>query len=176
MKRSHLVLASACVLHSCGTGAGTPSQEELAEAWKAELIAADQAFSDAVREEGLTRWASFFTEDGAMIQEGAGEIRGTEALQAATEAAAAAITSFTWTPDRAGVSAGGDLGYTVGHFRTTAIDPDGVEILRTGLYVSIWRRQPDGGWKVEMDLGNLDSEPTPVSPSAPEEGAGGSRP
>ena len=36
----------------------------------------------------------------------------------------------------------------------TAIGPDGVAILRTGLYVSIWRRQPDGVWKVEMDLGN----------------------
>jgi uncharacterized protein (TIGR02246 family) len=173
MRESILILALACSLQACGVDSGETSQEELAEAWKAELMAADQAFADAVREGGLALWADFFTEDGAMIQEGAGEIRGSDAIRTISEASADAITSFTWSPDRAEVSAGGDLGYTVGHFRTTAVDPEGVEMQRTGLYVSIWRRQSDGSWKVEMDLGNLDSAPAPVSSGSPEEGTGG---
>jgi ketosteroid isomerase-like protein len=176
MKKSILALILAFALQSCGTGTDSPSQEELVEAWKAELIAADQAFAEAIGEGGLALWADFFTYDGAMIQEGAGEIRGTEAIRAASQASAGAITSFTWTPDRAEVSTGGDLGYTVGHFRTTALSPDSVEMLRTGLYVSIWRRQEDGSWKVEMDLGNPDSAPTIVSSGAPEAGDGGGRP
>jgi ketosteroid isomerase-like protein len=176
MKKTALALAFAFGLQGCGMGSGEPSQEELAEAWKAELMAADQAFAEAIGEGGLSLWADFFTEDGAMIQEGAGEIRGTEAIRAASEASAGAITSFTWAPDRAAVSTGGDLGYTVGHFRTTAMGPDSVEMLRTGLYVSIWRRQADGSWKVEMDLGNPDSAPTPVAPDTPEGGTGRGRP
>ena len=28
------------------------------------------------------------------------------------------------------------------------------QVARQGIYVSIWRRQADGSWKVEMDLGN----------------------
>jgi ketosteroid isomerase-like protein len=175
MKRTRLMVALSVLLQACGTGAGTPSQEELLETWKAELMEADRAFSEAISQNGLSLWASFFTEDGAVIQEGAGEIRGTEAIQAAMDAAASAITSFSWTPERAEVSIGGDLGYTVGSWRTTAVDPDGVEMLRTGLYVSIWRRQEDGSWKVEMDLGNPDSEPTQTPSGTPEEDAAGSR-
>jgi ketosteroid isomerase-like protein len=79
------------------------------------------------------------------------------------DAGAAAVTNFTWAPERASVSAAGDLGYTVGRFSTRVIGPDGVEVERTGLYLSIWRRQADGSWKVEMDLGNPLTEPTPVS-------------
>jgi ketosteroid isomerase-like protein len=176
MNKTLLVLPFAFALLGCGMGSGEPSQEELVEGWKVELMEADQAFSDAISQGGLGLWSNFFSEDGAMIQEGAGEIRGTEAIQAATDAAAGATTSFRWTPIRAEVSARGDLGYTVGNFRTTGIGPDGVEMLRTGLYVSIWRRQADGSWKVEMDLGNPDSDPTPISSEAPGQGAGGGRP
>ena len=55
---------------------------------------------------------------------------------------------------RAEVSLSGDLGYTVGRFESVSVDSMGVETRGQGLYVSIWRRQEDGSWKVEMDLGN----------------------
>ena len=52
------------------------------------------------------------------------------------------------------VSSSGDLGYTVGSFESYGLDESGAEVRGQGLYVSIWRRQADGSWKVEMDLGN----------------------
>jgi ketosteroid isomerase-like protein len=130
---------------------------------------ADEVFAETIGREGLSEWGSFFSADGAVIQEGAGEIQGLEAIQASADAAAGAVTSFTWAPERAEVSEGGDLGYTVGAFRTTAMGPDSVEMVTTGMYVSIWRRQADGSWKVEMDLGNPVTGPEPLAP----EGAGG---
>jgi ketosteroid isomerase-like protein len=29
----------------------------------------------------------------------------------------------------------------------------------SGNYVTIWRRQPDGSWKVAVDIGNQDAPP-----------------
>lgn len=138
---------------------------EMIDAWKAELVQADEAFAATVGAEGLSAWTSFFTSDGAMVQEGVGEVRGAEELQAIMDAAEAAIdiTHFTWAPTRAEVSSAGDLGYTVGNYHRIFRGPDGVEMESTGTYVSIWRRQADGSWKVEMDLGNPITPPTPIS-------------
>ena len=83
---------------------------------------------------------------------------------------AGAVLEFSWAPDRAEVSGGGDLGYTVGRSRILLVGPDDVEMVTTGMYVSIWRRQANGEWKVEMDLGNPITPPTPVP--ADETGSG----
>ncbi len=175
MKKRVIALALLAFAAGCGGGPGSDAsdREALMERWRAELIQADQDFSDAIGQGGLSLWTSFFTEDGAMVQEGVGEIRGTASMQEAMDAAAGAVVSFSWTPDRAEVSEGGDLGYTVGQFRTVAAGADGVEMLTTGLYVSIWRRQEDGSWKVEMDLGNPLTDPTPVSDQETDSGIGG---
>jgi ketosteroid isomerase-like protein len=77
------------------------------------------------------------------------------------DAASGAIIGFSWAPERADVSTAGDLGYTVGRYRTVVGGPDGEELEGTGMYVSIWRRQADGSWKVEMDLGNPIIRPEP---------------
>jgi ketosteroid isomerase-like protein len=133
------------------------------EQWKAELMEADRTFSRTVGEEGLSAWGSFFAADGAVVQEGVGEIRGVEAVQASMDASADAISEFSWAPDRAEVSESGDLGYTVGRSHMVISGPDGSVMETTGMYVSIWRRQPDESWKVEMDLGNVITPPTPLS-------------
>ena len=118
------------------------------ETWKAELMEADRAFNDATAEFGADGWVSFFSDQGSMVQEGVGEIRGLEAIRGLAEAAFAdPSTRLTWSPERAEVSIGGDLGYTVGTFESSGIDSTGAEVIGQGIYVSIWRRQADGTWK-----------------------------
>jgi ketosteroid isomerase-like protein len=94
-----------------------------------------------------------------MIREGEGEIRGREAIQAAVAALDNPAVSLTWEPTRAEISAGGDLGWTTGTYVSRATAPDGSETESTGWYVSIWRLQGDGSWKVVMDLGNPRERP-----------------
>jgi ketosteroid isomerase-like protein len=55
-----------------------------------------------------------------------------------------------WTPDFAAVAAGGDGGYTSGPWAYR--DRPGDEPV-TGHFVSIWRRDEDGAWKVVLDTG-----------------------
>ena len=114
-----------------------------------------RAFNQATAERGAAGWVSFFAPNGSMISAGVGEVQGAEAIQATMEGAFAdASYRLTWEPSRAEVSASGDLGYTVGRYTSVRVGNLGQEVRSSGLYVSIWRRQEDGSWKVEMDLGN----------------------
>ena len=59
-----------------------------------------------------------------------------------------------WAPFASGLSPAGDLGYTVGTSRFTSPGAGGARVeSHRGSYVSIWRRQPGGGWKVLFDTG-----------------------
>ncbi len=118
------------------------------------LMEADRAFSAAVAEGGADAWASWFAEDGAVIQEGVGEVRGREALRALAAPLDAPGVSLRWEPERADIAASGDLGWTTGRFVQEGPGPDGTTARAEGIYVSIWRLQPDGAWRVVMDLGN----------------------
>lgn len=119
-----------------------------------ELLAADSAFDAAVAEGGSAAWAEWFAEGGAMIQEGVGEIRGRAAILEAVGHLDQPDVSLRWTPLRADIAASGDLGWTTGSWVFRATGPDGGPVETRGRYVSIWRRQEDGRWKVVMDLGN----------------------
>lgn len=56
-----------------------------------------------------------------------------------------------WAPEWAEVSADGGLGYTSGPWRFT---PEGEEQPTAfGHYLSIWRKQPDGQWRLLLDQG-----------------------
>lgn len=150
------VVLSSVLLTGCSGEEVDP--QRLAE-WQAELMEADVAFGDAVANRGAEGWASFFAPGGSMISQGIGEIHGQAQILAAMEEAFADPTyRLTWEPLRAEVSGSGDLGYTVGRYTSSRVGNLGQTTRSSGLYVTIWRRQDDGSWKVEMDLG------TPTSP------------
>lgn len=67
---------------------------------------------------------------------------------------------LTWEPAYAEVSSTGDLGYTTGPYELRDKSHPG-KPGRYGHYVSVWERQPDGLWKVVLDIGN--SHPRPES-------------
>ncbi len=118
------------------------------------LMEADRAFDRATAERGADGWLEFFAEDGAMIQAGVGEIRGLPEIREAMSDAFVGRT-LRWQPQRADVSSSGDLGYTVGTWEMRAVSvSEGSGTLGRGMYVSIWRKQDDGSWRVVMDLGN----------------------
>jgi ketosteroid isomerase-like protein len=127
-----------------------PAPEPAAD--PAVLMQADRDFAADVAEGGADAWARWFAPDGAMIQEGTGEIRGRDAIREAVAYLDRPSPVLTWEPTRADIAASGDLGWTTGTWEVRT-SPD-AEPTSRGLYVSIWRKQPDGSWKVVMDLGN----------------------
>lgn len=55
----------------------------------------------------------------------------------------------------------GDMAYVVGRYHLEMEGPDG-PMTDDGKYIEIWKRQPDGGWKIAFDIFNTDLPlPTP---------------
>ena len=152
MRTQWTLAALAVALAGCQERA--PAQGARPEADPDVLIEADRAFDAAVASGGAEAWASFFAEDGAMVSEGRGEIRGRGEILEAVAFLNQEGVSLRWSPDRAEISSSGDLGYTVGRYASVRPGEDGIPVTARGVYVSIWRLQADGSWKVVMDLGN----------------------
>ena len=135
------------------------------QALRDELLRADRAFDQRTSEQGAEGWVSFFTEDGMMA--GPGGI--TSGRKAIRDLMAPFFSkpgnSLRWKPVLAGVSASGDLGYTVGESLRTVTDEKGQLTQSRGRYVTIWRKQKDGSWKVELDTGSS-TPPKPVPADA----------
>lgn len=146
---------------ACAEGPERPVPDRAAEssetaadpaAIEAELLRADSMFARETAAGGAEAWASWFEPEGSMIR-GAGEILGRAAIrEAMTPFLSDTTVRFTWSPERAIVEPGSDLGATIGSYRITAADPAGT-VLERGMYLSVWRRQPDGTWRVAADLG-----------------------
>lgn len=61
---------------------------------------------------------------------------------------------LSWEPEYAEIASSGDLGYTTGPWEFRQ-NPDDAEAASYGHFVSIWRMQDDGSWRVILDLGNV---------------------
>lgn len=127
-----------------------------AEVDRAGLMQADRDFAAAVAAHGVDGWVSFFAEDGAQIADKKGLVTGHDAIRAFMGPFLAKM-KLRWAPARADVS--GDLGYTYGHAQIVKIDDAGKEqIVARTQYLTVWKRQADGSWKVVLDVGNEDAE------------------
>lgn len=112
-----------------------------------ELEAADRAFAADTAARGADGWTDGYAPDG--VNWGAGRVITGRAAIHADIAELLAHSSLTWTPVASRMGAAGTLGFTVGTF---AIVRDKAVVGR-GSYVTVWRKQPDGSWKVQSDAG-----------------------
>lgn len=120
------------------------------------LMQADRDFAVATAQRGPAGWVSFFAEDGAMVG-GAGEIAGHDAiLRAVTPNFTNPDRRLAWHPVRADVARSRDLGYTVGEFQVLVRSSSGNvdSAAAHGRYLTVWRKQADGSWKVTADIGS----------------------
>lgn len=79
------------------------------------------------------------------------------------------LVELVWGPEFVDVSAGGDLGYSTGP--TVFTKPSDPKFKTAyGYYFSLWRKQADGTWKVEVDIGTSTPQGNPI-PKDVEHGA-----
>jgi ketosteroid isomerase-like protein len=119
------------------------------------LRQADADFAEATRVGRLDGWMSFFADDATAFPAGKPLIAGKEELRSFySKMFEDPSLEISWKPVKADVAESGDLGYTIGtaEFRTKA--KDGSPVIRPGKYLTVWKKQKDGAWKVAADLGN----------------------
>ena len=119
---------------------------------KAVLLDLEAKFAKDVSERGGAAFTTWFADDGVALSNGAVPLIGKVAIARAS-AWQAKDYHLTWTPTDAVMGPSGDMGYTWGHYEGRGKDNNGNPVLTSGRYMTIWRKESDGTWKVVLDAG-----------------------
>ena len=131
----------------CATAPSAADRESARSA----LLRTDAEFSKMSEAHGSAdAFAAYVAPEGIVLAEYPAH-RGLDAVRSQFGTAPPGIR-LTWKPGVADVAASGDLGYTVGTYELRS--PAG--LVRTGKYMTVWRKQPDGSWKFVADGGTPD--------------------
>lgn len=155
------LLATACAM--------TPAPDRDA----ATLADAERAFAaQSMATDMASAFRANFSDDGVLVGEGWTRARAAFAGQPAPP------VNLDWAPSHVEVAGSGELGLSTGPWiRTSRLRPD--EPAAHGHFVSVWRRNAQGRWQVEVDIGIRHPEAVAkpasaevVAPGAPIAGGG----
>ena len=114
------------------------------------LLELEARFANAVAAHGGAAFQQWFAPDGVLLGNGTAPIVGLVAITRAIHWSPAKY-QLTWTPTDALMGPSGDMGYTWGHYEGHSEDIHGSPVTTSGRYLCIWRKQPDGAWKIVLD-------------------------
>lgn len=118
-------------------------------------------FMKAAAERGSAGYMAYYADDSVELPNGADAIQGKLNIAKGMGFLDDKNNRLTWTPVGADISSSGDLGYTYGTYEFSALGKDGKPVVEHGKYVSIWKKQKDGSWKVVLDMGNSSGSSRP---------------
>lgn len=151
-----------CLLLVAMAAHAVAAQEVDQEAQAASLMEADRAMFEAssTSDSPLDALMAHFADDAKVLAPDAPMARGKEASRAVfAELYAMPGFSLTWKPTTADVSA--DLGYTIGTYHMEFQGSEGGPVAIDGKYMTVWKKQSDGTWKVAVDMFNANGPPAP---------------
>jgi ketosteroid isomerase-like protein len=117
------------------------------------LVVSEQAFARDVGRNGIqTGFLNYLAADAMLFRPGL--VAGRDWMKSRP----ASKGWLGWDPEYADAARSGDMGYTTGPW---SFRPHGAKDRPAawGDYITIWRKQPDGTWKVEFDGGVSHPEP-----------------
>lgn len=102
---------------------------------------------------GGRAFAAWFAPDAVTLANGKAPVIGHDAIAAAATWSPQTY-QLTWTPEGARMGPGGEMGFTWGHYDGVSKDQQGNTIRTSGRYMTVWKKQADGEWKVVLDASN----------------------
>jgi ketosteroid isomerase-like protein len=141
-------------------------REHPADAATAALLQMDRDFAKTGVAKNIDSFMSFIAEDVRFYAEGVMRTGKLAFREGWAKGFAEPNWSITWAPLYAEAGNSADLGYTTGSFEIHDKSSDGTPVVRKGSYVTIWRKQSDGTWKVALDMGSF-VPPKPAAPAQP---------
>ena len=129
---------------AAGTAAATAALDS--------LVASERAFARRSVQQGVREaFLAYLAEDGVIFRPFA--VSGRKVW----ESRGPVPILLLWEPAYAEVSAAGDLGFTTGPWELRPNDPE--RPFGYGHFVSVWQTQPDGSWRVVLDIGTSHRKP-----------------
>jgi ketosteroid isomerase-like protein len=140
-----LVLASAGCAKKMDTTASKTALQTADADWSKSTTAGADAF------------AGFVASDGVIMPPNEAAVSGTAAAKEwAAKMMAMPGFGVTWAANVVDVAASGDVGYTSGTYDLHANMPNGSPFSDHGKYLTVWKKDAGGAWKVAFDIFNSD--------------------
>lgn len=139
-----LLAASLFLMYGCTTGSAPHSDPGASESRVRERstqLAAAEAAKD------FEKAISFWLPDAVVHIEGAEAIRGLAAIRETYGQFFRTVLSFRGETESVVIASSGDLAYETGTNYMTVESPSGSTAV-TSKYLSVWKRAPDGEWRV----------------------------
>ena len=150
MKMLPFMLCLACTMWSCRPSPQA-SEEEMMEKARQEILQAEKDFAAMAEQEGVPAAFLAFAADSAALNRNNRIIKGKAAIRAYFEQSTLQDVSLKWSPEFVETASSGDMGYTYGPFRFSAVDTAGQQIQAEGVFHTVWKKQPNGEWKFVYD-------------------------
>lgn len=129
-----------------------------AQSAKASIEAAAVTFEEAFNSGDAAAVAALYTEDPALLPPDMARIDGREAIQSFWQGAMDSGLKDLKL-ETVEVEENGDLAHEVGNLTLTAPGPDGAPTDVSGKYIVVWKKGPDGTWRLHRDIWNTNPAP-----------------
>lgn len=124
------------------------------------LRAADATWLKTYEAKDVDKAVALCDDQGSLLWPNAPRATGkSDIAKATTSAFAIPDFKLEWHPDQIAVARSGELGYTSGTYTWTFKDASGKPASDKGKYLTVWKKQRDGSWKVLLDMFNTDLPP-----------------
>ena len=124
----------------------------------------ETATVQAIAAKDLDKACAFYADDASLFMPDAHVFNGMPAIKAALKPMLGDKNfSFTISSQKVDVAKSGDLGYGYGAYTMTMTNPKTKKVLtEKGRYVTVYKKQADGGWKAIVDIDSEDARPSPA--------------
>jgi ketosteroid isomerase-like protein len=118
------------------------------------VMQADRDFNNDFATRRVEGWVSWFDTAGVQVARSGDTPRGHEQIRAhMARTFGDSNLVLVWRPIMADVSDDGTRAHTIGTWDFYVRGKDSASSAASGHYLTVWRRQADGSWKVLADIG-----------------------
>lgn len=169
MLRFRLLTASVITVLVLGFAAGCSMQQGVKDggaerereaqqsraADEAAIRAASAAWSQAAQAKDLDKSVSFYADDAIEFVDKGPLAKGKENIRGSWKTLLAMPgPGLSFAPTTVEVAKSGDMAYEYGLYDMITTDKKGKTNDEKGKYVTVWKKQADGSWKVALDIDN----------------------
>ena len=124
---------------------------------EAAIRQADMDWSKVAEAKQMDKFYEYFLEDAVALAPNEPMAVGKKAIgKVVGDMFSMPSFAVKWRPSKAEAARSGDFAYSLGSYELSVNDPKGNPMEDRGKYVTIWKKQADGSWKVAVDMFNSD--------------------
>lgn len=151
MKRLMILTVCSLTLLACASTSMSTNDAEAA------IRAAEGPFIAAFNAGDWATVSSYYADDAVTLMPNTDVARGRPAIQQLFSSMGPMKPNLSFGPDRIVQSC--DVAYEIGHYQMRMTGPNGSPMNDAGKYLTVWRRMPDGTWKIVADMINTNQPP-----------------